>query len=97
MKKAICTIATGVYFDLWDTYSRPSLQAFCDRNNYELIVFSEPLDPSTRAANRSIAWQKLICHEHPRLIGIDYLIWLDADVVVNPLSPDPLDQSDPRK
>ena len=94
MNKAIFTLATGVYKDLWDVYARPTWQAFCDRHGYQLVVLHEPLDTSSRAVGRSMAWQKLICHEHPRLQGFDQLIWLDADIVVNPSAPDPCLKAD---
>ena len=97
MIKAIVTLATGVYQELWEAYARPTWQAFCDRQGYELVALHEPLDTSPRAAGRSMAWQKLICHEHPRLQGVDQLIWLDADIVVNPGAPDPLLEADPEK
>ena len=90
MSKALVTLATGVYQELWDTYARPVWQLFCERHGYELVVLYEPIDRSPRAAARSMAWQKLICHEHPRLQGIDYLIWLDADIIINPAAPDPM-------
>ena len=73
---------------------RPTWQAFCDRHGYQLVVLHEPLDTSLRAIGRSMAWQKLICHEHPRLQGFDQLIWLDADIVVNPSAPDPCLKAD---
>ena len=89
MSKAIVTLATGVYLELWEIYARPAWQLFCDRHGYDLVVLTEPLDTSHRAVSRSIAWQKLICFEHPRLAGIDHLIWLDSDIVINPAAPDP--------
>ena len=95
MNKAITTLATGIYHDLWSSYARPAWQAFCDRHGYELVVFDAPLDASPRAQQRSIAWQKLICHEQPALAGFDHVIWLDSDVVINPSAPDPLEQADP--
>ncbi|MDA7433316.1 hypothetical protein N8501_01460 [Synechococcus sp. AH-601-N10] len=97
MTKAIVTLATGEYQELWKAYALPTWQAFCDRQGYELVVFHEPLDTCARAAGRSMAWQKLICHEHPRLQGVDQLIWLDADIVVNPGAPDPLLKADLEK
>lgn len=97
MSKAIVTLATGVYQDLWEAYARPSWQAFCDRQGYELVALHEPLDTCSRAAGRSMAWQKLICHEHPRLQEIDHLIWLDADIVVNPAAPDPMLEANPEQ
>ena len=97
MTKAIVTLATGVYRELWEAYAAPTWQAFCDRRGYELVAFHEPLDTCARAAGRSMAWQKLICHEHPRLQGFQHLIWLDADIVINPDAPDPLLEADPEK
>ena len=90
MKKAIYTIASGKYEQIWSEFAAQSWRAFCSRNDYDLHCFNQPLDCSERALNRSIAWQKLIAHESPELSGYDVLIWLDADFVINPLSPDPL-------
>lgn len=89
MRKALFTIAYGQHLELWRTYAEPFWRLFCRRHNYELICFSEPLDTSPRAAARSIAWQKLIAHEHAELQGYDLLGWLDADIVINPGAPDP--------
>ena len=57
MTKAVVTLATGVYKDLWEAYARPSWQAFCDRQGYQLVSLHEPLDTRSRAAGRSMAWQ----------------------------------------
>ena len=67
MTKAIVTLATGVYQELWEAYARPTWQAFCDRRGYELVALHEPLDTSPLEAGRSMAWQTMSCHEHPRL------------------------------
>ena len=60
------------------------MEYFCERYDYDLICFSDSIDSSVRASLRSVAWQKLICHEHPKLRDYDYILWLDADVLINP-------------
>ena len=62
MTKAIVTLATGAYRELWEAYAAPTWQAFCDCRGYELVALHEPIDTSERAAGRSMAWQKLKRH-----------------------------------
>jgi len=92
MRKALFTIAYGQHLDLWRNFAEPFWRLFCRRHNYDLYCFSEPIDTTHRATERSIAWQKLIAHEQEILHDYDLLVWLDADIVINPGAPDPADQ-----
>ncbi len=91
MRKAIVTLAVGERcFYPWQLYLRRGWEQWCLKNNYDLIVFDQPLDSSLRASNRSPAWQKLLAMASPKLKGYDQALWLDADILINPLAPDPL-------
>ena len=51
MTKAIVTLATGVYRELWEAYAAPTWQAFCDRRGYELVALHEPINKAARLKN----------------------------------------------
>ncbi len=89
MRKAIVTIATGIHLRLWENFAQPFWSQFCLKNGYDLFCFKGPIDKSPKASSRSIAWQKLIVHRESKLKDYDLLIWLDADIIINPEAPDP--------
>ena len=92
MNKAIVTLAVGERcYQPWQRLLRPGWQAWCERHHYDLVAFEQPLDSSLRAAARSPAWQKLLAMASPRLRDYQQVLWLDADVFVNPSAPDLLE------
>lgn len=90
LKRALVTILIGdAYIELFNRYVRDGWQQYGRIHNYDLIIFRQALDRSTRAAGRSPAWQKCIVGEHPLVQQYAQVVWLDADVVINPItSPD---------
>lgn len=90
MKKALITLAHGhKCYEPWNTYLRPSWESWCHAHHYDLIVFTELFDVSPLAKGRSITWQKLLAMSSPSLAQYDTVIWVDADVLITPLAPDP--------
>lgn len=88
MGKAIITLIAGdSYQRLWNLYSRPSWERYAARHSYRLIVFDRALDESAQAEQRSVAWQKLLILGRPELHGIERVLWLDSDIVINDLAP----------
>lgn len=84
-RKAIVTIVHGErYQRIWRRFSLPNWRRYAARHGYELLVLEQPLDTSLRARSRSIAWQKLLVAGHPNARTYDVLVWMDADVVINP-------------
>lgn len=88
MKKAIVTLAVGEKYEkLWRDYSEQGWRAYAERHGYDLILLTEPLDRSERALGRSPAWQKCLVLD-PKVAGTyDRVVWLDADIAINPAAP----------
>src|SRR6185437_2993264 len=89
MGKAIVTLVAGdSYQRLWNLYSRPSWERYAARHSYRLIVLDRALDESAQwGAERSLAWQKLLILGRPELQGVDRVLWLDSDIVINDAAP----------
>lgn len=87
-RTAIVTLALGdEYRRRWDSACRPGWEAYAARHGYDLIVLTEALDGCERARARSPSWQKLLICGRPFAERYDRLVWLDADMVVNPAAP----------
>jgi len=90
LKKAIITLATNHYNELWETHCKNNWKIWADLNNYELHCFTKILDGSIRSKGRSHAWQKLLAMTQEKFNKYDYCLWLDADIFINPKAPDPV-------
>lgn len=87
--KAIVTLALGErYLERWRAACEPNWRAYAARHGYDVICLDAPLDLSARAAARSPAWQKCLVLGHPQVERYARVVWMDADVVVNPAAPD---------
>jgi hypothetical protein len=81
---AIVTLAIGEpHYSSWKKYSEASWQAYARKQQYDLIVLTEPLDRSARAAARSPAWQKCLVPGLEKLAHYRQLVLLDCDIVMN--------------
>ena len=78
----------GDYAERWRRWCEPGWRAYADRHGYDVICIDEPLDGGERAATRSPAWQKCLILERPFAASYDRIVWVDADVVINPAAPD---------
>ena len=88
MRVAVVTLAVGqAFLDRWKFQCEAGWRAYCQRHNYDLVVLDEMLDDSPRAQRRSPSWQKCLILRAPALAAYDRVIWVDADVVINPQSP----------
>jgi hypothetical protein len=88
-RKAIVSVVIGEeYKAIWATMSQANWQAYCARHGYDLIIVTEPLDASERAAGRSPAWQKLLILNEPWSALYERIVWVDADIVISPTAPD---------
>lgn len=82
--RALVTLALGEsYRHLFETLCRANWSAYAARHGYDLIVFDQPLDTSTRAARRSPAWQKCLILEQPDVAAYTQVVWLDSDMLIN--------------
>jgi len=80
----LVTILLGeAYIAEWETYVRPSWQKYAERHGYDLFVMTEPILPGAITATKSAHWQKLLVPSLPALRDHDFVVWLDADVLIN--------------
>lgn len=87
-RTAIVTLAIGDAFaKRWKKLCEPNWKTYADRHGYDVVCLTEPLDTSERAGSRSPSWQKLLVGTHPFTRDYDRLVWMDADVLINPLAP----------
>jgi hypothetical protein len=85
---ALVTLALGPrYLARWRAYAEPAWRRYAARHGYDLICIDQPLDTSPRARGRSPAWQKLLVLEQPFAGRYERVVWVDADVVINPAAP----------
>jgi hypothetical protein len=86
MRVAVVTLVIGhTYLDRWKFQCEPGWRAYCQRHGYDLVVIDHALDTSARAQSRSPAWQKCLILDG--LTQYDRVVWIDADIVINPHSP----------
>ncbi|MBD2577302.1 hypothetical protein [Oscillatoria sp. FACHB-1406] len=87
--KAIVTLTLGKeYESMFAKYCQPLWSQYAQKHGFDLIVFTQPLDISDCAQSRSPAWQKCLILSEPRLQQYERVVWVDADIAINPQSPD---------
>jgi hypothetical protein len=97
-KPAIVTLAVGAdYLERFERHCRAGWTAYCRRHDFDLVVFDRPLDTSERAQTRSPAWQKCLILSAPELKARERVVWVDADIRINPSAPSILDGVPPEK
>ena len=97
MKKALITLTTQHYSEIWERSCSSSWNKWATTNNYSIIRFKDELDTSDRAKERSHAWQKLLAMASTEAQDFDYCYWIDADIFINPTAPDPIHTIDTKK
>jgi len=86
--KALVSLTLGdSYAALFKRYCAPNWQLYAKRHGYDLVIFDQPLDTSSRATSRSPAWQKCLILEQPELQAYDQIVWVDSDIIINPTAP----------
>jgi len=92
VKTAIVTLAIGdKYGRMFRKWFLPGWKQYAARHGIDILVIDEPIDTSTRAQQRSPAWQKCILHRHPKTRQYNQIAWIDADVRINPMAPNIFD------
>lgn len=94
MRKTLVSLCVGNTYVGQLNKVLPGWKNWCSAHNYDFILFDEPLDVSPLSNSRSFAWQKLLAMSSPKLKSYDQALWLDTDILINPCSPDPLQNSD---
>ena len=83
-RKAIVTLACGhKHRYLFEKYSKKSFEEYADKYGYDLLVFDQPFDTSSRASKRHMGWQKLLILSQEWSSSYDSILWLDSDIVIN--------------
>lgn len=92
-RAAIVTLAVGAEYQAnWCKYSQAGWQEYAHRHGLDVFVLTEPLDPSPRAASRSVAWQKCLVLQQPFVQQYEQIVLLDSDIVINPTAPNICEQ-----
>ena len=87
--KAIVTLTLGkTYQSFWERMCCANWEEYARRNDYDVIALSEPLDPTLHAAERQLSWQKCLILSQPFSAQYERIVWLDADILINPDAPD---------
>jgi hypothetical protein len=82
--KCIVTLVIGKKFKTsWTELCYKNWKDYASKYGYDLIVFDKPLDTSSRANNRSPAWQKCLVLVQPEVRNYRQVVWIDADILIN--------------
>jgi len=85
--RLLVTILMGESFTAeWVQHCLPGWERYAERYGYDLLVFDTALDSSARATARSPSWQKCLVFEHPDVQAYTRAVWVDADVLINPVT-----------
>jgi hypothetical protein len=91
-RAAIVTLALGSrYRNAWRRRCRANWEAYAGRHGYDVLCLEQPLDRSARARSRSPAWQKCLILGQPFARRYERIVWMDADVLINPAAPSIVD------
>jgi hypothetical protein len=91
-KSAIVTLTVGENcLNYWKRYCQANWSAYASRHGFDLIQLAQPLDTSARAGLRSPSWQKCLILSQDFSRNYQRIVWIDADVVINPRAPSILD------
>ncbi len=86
-KAALVTIVIGNdYIATWNRLCRKGWEFYANVRGYDIILITQPLDTSERAASRSPAWQKLLILSQSWSKHYERIVWLDADIIINPVA-----------
>lgn len=89
MAKALVTLAIGKNYELmFEKHCRSLWLHYAEKYQFELVVFTQPLDNSSKAQSRNPSWQKCLILSQPSLQKYEQVVWIDADILINPNSPD---------
>src|SRR5579859_387343 len=83
-KSAIVTMVIGDHYcQLWQRFCASNWQAYANRHGFDICVIDQRLDSSEIARRRGFSWQKLLIGTVLALHQYEYVIWIDADVVIS--------------
>jgi hypothetical protein len=83
-ESAIVTLAIGEkQLTYWRNCCERTWRAYAEKQRYDVIVVSEPLDTSSSAASRSPAWQKCLVLSQAFAAKYRQIVVLDSDIIIN--------------
>jgi len=83
--KALVTLLLGDdYKRMWEAVFRPAMDAYAARHGYDIVTVDTLIDDSARGRARGPHWQKCLILDHPEVKRYDDVVWIDADIMVNP-------------
>lgn len=85
LRKIVCTMAFGPHRELLEI-ARPTLEAYADRNDYELLTAEHRLAP-----DRPPSWGKVVLL-HELVQQYDLVLWIDADALFVDVTRDVADE-----
>ena len=89
-KNYLATILIGEkYFNKWKKYVYPSWKIYCKKNNVGLIIFKKDLISKKNKFWKKPTWQKMLIGSSvlKNKINIENICYIDADILINPYSP----------
>jgi len=96
-KNYIVTIAIGdKFYQEWADYILPSWLLYCEKYNLGLVVFKEELIKKSHSKWKKATWQKLLIGREfiKNKVIVNNICFLDADILINPFSPNVFDYHD---
>lgn len=88
MHRALATLVVGdAYRRRFADIAAPTFRAYAKAHGLSLVVLDRLIDDSPLGRSRSPAWQKCLLFRHPRLRACRQVLWVDADIVINPAAP----------
>lgn len=83
--KAIVTLVIGnKYLNDWQRLCQDNWQKYAEKHGYDIICIDSPLDTSSRAQQRSPAWQKCLILSQDFAKDYERIVWIDSDILINP-------------
>ena len=84
IKKALVTLGFGRDRGFYEDYFFPSMRAYCKKYNYDFIHVDEPFDKRVyNTPKEIISMQKFLICSQPWSAQYDYIVWMDADIIIN--------------
>lgn len=87
IRKAVVTIATDKYFDLWQAHCHENWRRWAERRGWQWFVVKRPISSPAELKTRTVHWDKCRIMGLPELKSYDIVAWVDADIVINPEAP----------
>lgn len=83
--KALVTLVLGEdYKRMWEAVFRPAMDAYAQAHGYDVVAIDQLIDTSETGTARGPHWQKCLILDHPEVKQYEDVVWIDADIMVNP-------------